>query len=95
MGFFIVFIVRIFSWHTFGFSCFNVFFRFFPVDRHDKILIALGCVNFQQSIGLFRIVAAEKEPAMRLAFSCMTQIEIDPRAFNLESQIHFAIFFFH
>ena len=92
MRFLVIDIVSIFCSYFFTFSCFNIFFCFFPVYSHYKIFVFLRSIHFKQSIGLFCVVAREEKPSVRFAFTSVAQIEIYPWCFYLESYIHFTCF---
>ena len=95
MCFLVVYIVRILNRLLSSLTCFQVFFGLLPVNRHDEILILLRSVHFQQGIGLFGIVTAEEEPAVRFSFTGMAQVEVDTGAAQLEGDIHLTILFAH
>ncbi len=90
MCFFAVFVVSIFCFLLLSFSLCQVFFRFFPVHRHDVILVIFGGIYFKQSVRLLSIIAGKEKPSMGGALTCTTEIVIEVRSSELKSNTHFS-----
>ena len=88
VGLIAVNVVSVLSGHFLEFSLFDVFFRLFPVDGGDEVLVILRSVDFQQGVLFFRVIGSEEGPAVGGAFAGVRQVVVKGRQQHLEGNLH-------